>query len=383
MPPLLNKNAENHNITEIVDLVTRELINTKADLITNVEMGKSPKKSIEAEALNIINRIDEAKYFNRDKLLEAVLNAIFGYDVLEPYLNIPDISDILVNKPDIVFIKRLGELSRIPVSFGDSTRLLSYCRKVAAICGGSLNEDTAEVLLTDKKRNLRIVISIPPVNTCSPSIVIRKPTNSFSLEQLVKSKMLTDELAEYLKDAVAKRKSIIFAGQGGAGKTTLMGACIREVNHCQRGLLIQESNEITINHPNIISQMVRLSDGSIKNYDLFELTKFGLLMSMDRIFIGELKDREAFDFFNAIFTGHRGSMATVHANSAYEILDRLILLMRRADKGLEENYLKELLANSLDVVVFLDNFKIKEIAEVSWDISKKTVKYKTIFKQGE
>ena len=136
--------------------------------------------------------------------------------------------------------------------------------------------------------------------------------------------------------------------------------------HSERGLLIQETFEINPKHPDIVCKLVKLSDNpEVKNYTLFELTKIGLLMSMDRIFIGELKDKETMDFFNAVYTGHLGSMATVHANSAKEVIKRLILLMKKSGTDIPFEELKNMLASSLDIIVFLKNYKVVEIFEVS------------------
>jgi pilus assembly protein CpaF len=171
-----------------------------------------------------------------------------------------------------------------------------------------------------------------------------------------------ERLRRYVKDS----KTIIIAGKGGSGKTTLLGALINEVPLSQRCILIQETMEIMPKHPDIIVQLVRISDNpEIKSYTLFDLTKHALLMSLDRIFIGEMKDREAFDFFNAVYTGHRGSMATLHANSAGEVVNRLLQLMSRANVDLREETLRDMLYSSLDAVIFLENFKVKEIMEIS------------------
>jgi len=116
-----------------------------------------------------------------------------------------------------------------------------------------------------------------------------------------------------------------------------------------------------------------------KDYGLFDLTRYGLLMSLDRMFIGELKDKEAFDFFNAVFTGHTGSMATVHANSASETVDRLVLLMKRADTNLTGEYLKELLVSSLNLIIFMQGYKVQEILRVEGFNPNGNIVYNKVF----
>jgi pilus assembly protein CpaF len=243
---------------------------------------------------------------------------------------------------------------------------LKYCYRIAAVCGGRLDENcNAEAVLTDRKRNMRIVISLKPVSVLSPMICIRKPTTGFTLSALVEKKMLAEEQADFLQNAVLNRKTIVVAGRGGSGKTTLLGALIDTVPESERGILIQETYEINPRHPDIINKLIRISDTpGIKDYTLFELTRNALLMSVDRIFIGELKDREAMDFFNAIYTGHRGSMATVHANSASEVVNRLILLMKRSGTDIPVSDLRDMLFASLDIVVYMDDYRVVEIYDL-------------------
>lgn len=369
------------DISEVIENVVSALSSEKAEVIAGVESGDVSLGVLEAEIVKIIDESREAGAYPREIVISLAFDSIFGYGPLEPYLKDPDVSDIFVNGPETVFIKKLGKKFRVPVSFGDEKRLLNYCRRVAAICGGRINENESETVVTDRKRNLRIVISTYPVNVSSPSLAFRKPTVSFSLPELLERGMMNREILEHLRRSVRNRETIIIAGKGGSGKTSLLGALINEVPQEERGLLIQETNEISVFHPDIVSQLVRLSDlPGTKSYTLFELTRFGLLLGLDRMFIGELKDKEAMDFFNAVFTGHRGSMATVHANSAEEVIDRLVLLMKRADTDLSGEYLKELLAGSLDQVVFMSDYKICEISRVAgYDAKSGKVLYERLF----
>ncbi len=354
------------SIENSTDEVANILVENQADLITQVQEERKSRALLEAEIRKIISERKLA-VGDYDAFIDSVFDTLFGYGLLQPYLDDPDVSDILVNSYNNVFIKKFGKKINVPVNFGSEENLVKYCYKIAAMCGGKLDESSnIESVLTDRKRNLRIVISLKPVNVKSPSICIRKPTTGFSLDELVGKGMLTNKQKDYFKKAVLDQKTIVIAGKGGSGKSTLLGALINEVPHSERGLLIQETFEINPKHPDIVCKLVKLSDNpEVKNYTLFELTKIGLLMSMDRIFIGELKDKETMDFFNAVYTGHLGSMATVHANSAREVIKRLILLMKKSGTDIPFEELKNMLASSLDIIVFLKNYKVVEIFEVS------------------
>jgi pilus assembly protein CpaF len=368
-PFVVRKEKEQKNSTEsfseAVSVVADQIVMKRPELAAGVQMGRIPSRVLEAEivstAADMNMLLEEPDIFAR-----KVSDLLFGYGILQPYVNDPEISDILVNDCRTVYIKRFGRKHRVPVDFGSEERLLKYCYRIAAVCGGRLDENcNADAVLTDRKRNMRIVISLKPISVLSPTICIRKPTTGFTLSELVEKKMLTEEQADFLQNAVLNRKTIVVAGRGGSGKTTLLGALIDTVPESERGILIQETYEINPRHPDIINKLIRISDTpGIKDYTLFELTRNALLMSVDRIFIGELKDREAMDFFNAIYTGHRGSMATVHANSASEVVNRLILLMKRSGTDIPVSDLRDMLFASLDIVVYMDDYRVVEIYDL-------------------
>jgi len=370
--PFVPEEIDYHSRKEIVstvntavDEIVTKIVEEYPELVAGVESGTQSRALLENKIRELV--IDKKLYKGSvEEFIQKVFDVLFGYGPLQPYIEDPEVSDILVNSFNIVYIKKFGRKFRVPVDFGSEEKLTRYCYRIAAMCGGKLDENSnAEAVLTDRKRNLRIVISLKPINVLSPSISIRKPTTSFTLDELVAKGILSDEQKEFFKKAVLDRKTIVIAGKGGSGKTTLLGALIDVVPNEERGLLIQETFEIKPKHPDIVCKLVRISDNpEVKDYTLFELTKIGLLMSLDRIFIGEIKDREAMDFFNAVYTGHRGSMATVHANSAGEVVNRLILLMKRSGTDVPVDDLREMLFASLDLIVFMEDYKVKEILDL-------------------
>ncbi|ADL67856.1 CpaF family protein [Thermoanaerobacterium thermosaccharolyticum] len=355
----------NFSVEDACEEITAEVVEKYPKLVAEIENGVSSRTILENKIREIV--VDKKIYQGSiEVFMQKIFDVLFGYGPLQTYIDDPEVSDILVNSFNTVYIKKFGQKSLVPVNFGSEEKLTKYCYKIAAMCGGKLDENSnAEAVITDRKRNLRIVISLKPINVISPSIAIRKPTTGFNIDELVEKGMFTADEKELFKSAVKDRKTIVIAGKGGSGKTTLLGALINEIPYDERGLLIQETFEIKPKHPDVICKLVRISDNSeVKDYTLFELTKLGLLMSMDRIFIGEIKDREAMDFFNAVFTGHRGSMATVHANSAKEVVDRLILLMKRSGTDVPIEDLRQMLFSCLDMIVFMEDYRVKEILDL-------------------
>lgn len=345
-------------IREIID----DLVTNQLELITDFQEAKVSDALVRAEIWKLVCEKRPGIPGN-EAFTDKVLNSLFGYEVLQPYVDDPEVTDILVNNYKTIYIKKFGQKIRVPVDFGSEENFVKYLYKVAALCGGKIDENAnAESIMSDRKRNMRVVISLRPTNVLSPTLCIRKHSRTYRLPELVDKAMLTEGQAAELRAEVLKRKNIIIAGQGGAGKTTLLGGLMEEIPHSERALFIQETFEVSPSHPDIVCKLVRLSDNPlVKEYTLFDLTKMGLLMSLDRLIIGELKDREAYDFFNAIFTGHEGSMATVHAPSAEQVVDRLLQLMSRAHSDIPYSVLRDMLCRSLDIVIFMKDFKVKEI----------------------
>ena len=194
------------SIENSTDEVANILVENQADLITQVQEERKSRALLEAEIRKIISERKLA-VGDYDAFIDSVFDTLFGYGLLQPYLYDPDVSDILVNSYNNVFIKKFGKKINVPVNFGSEENLVKYCYKIAAMCGGKLDESSnIESVLTDRKRNLRIVISLKPVNVKSPSICIRKPTTGFSLDELVGKGMLTNKRTILKKQFLIKKQ---------------------------------------------------------------------------------------------------------------------------------------------------------------------------------
>ncbi len=345
------------------------MIEEKTELINAYQARKVQQVMVRAELAQIIQK-HFPDFAGEPQFYDDALALLLGYGPLEPYLADPLITDILGNNKNTWFVKKRGYQIRIPLSFESEQSYLKFLYKVAAAAGGKIDENqNAAAVFTDRQRLMRIVITLGPLGMTSPLIAIRKHAETYTLGQLIQENMLTSEQARLLRNAVENRQTIVIAGRGGSGKTTLMASLIDQVPADERAVLLQETCEIVPRHPNITNKMIRLSDNaSVRDYTLFELTKLALLESVDRIFIAELKDREAFDFFNAIYTGHAGSMTTLHSPvkelNPEAVINRLLQLMARAATGIPHRELCSMLEKSLDIIVFMEEFKVLDIVTV-------------------
>lgn len=345
------RNINDYSETKINEVI-EELIKRNPNILYENEY--EVRKEIE----NLINER------NIKIPLENILESLTGYGKIRYLIDDENITDIWANNHKEVYIKKFGKKEKTKISFKSEKEYTEFCRRLVYINGETINENTALVTCTDRKKMLRVVVGINPISI-KPFFVIRKPATGQLLEELMEQGVITQKQIDFLRNAVQERKTIIIAGKGGSGKTTLLGSLIREIPDNERFLLIQESLEIKPEHKDCVIELVRTSESQyVKNYTLFDLTKAGLLMSLDRMIIGEIKDREAYDFFNAIFTGHAGSMATIHTTNAESVIPRLILLMKRANTDLTEEYLRNLLLMSLDYVVYMKDYKLENIYDV-------------------
>lgn len=348
-----NSMQDEGKITEIIE----ELINRKPDIVLDT-----------TEPYILSNDIQQIMLDKKVKgiSIQTVLDNMFGYGKCEPYLKDENLTDIVINNKDVSYIRKFGKWQDAPIKFNSEGELREFIKRIVIKNGEKIDENAAEVVCSDRERGLRIVAGFKPLMVESPILSVRKPATNQTLEELEEQGVITNNEVEIFKKAVKNRKAIVIVGQGGSGKTTLLGALLKEIPEGERFLLIQESYEIKCDHKNCISQLVRVTDNPYrKDYTLYDLTKFGLLLSLDRMIIGEIKDKEMFDFTNAIFTGHMGSMATLHAPSADKAIQRMLLLMQRADTNLTEKYLEELLRSSIDIIVYMEDFKVQEIMELS------------------
>ena len=218
----------------------------------------------------------------------------------------------------------------------------------------------------------------------SPNLVIRihRPNLNQTLEELFMTdiEMFDLDIYKFLVKSIISGCNIIISGKGGSGKTTLMRNLINRIPEDLSITSNEETAELNLSHPNVIQREILNNRNKDKNITLAKLTAHSLVMSNDVVVIGELKGEEAMVFFDAVSTGHRG-YATVHSDSSKNTLDRLVTLMKRdiSAQSYTDKYLRKLLAMSVDVVIFMKNFKIHEIAEVIYDEEIQDVRYNILF----
>ncbi len=370
-----NKISNGDVISDIISF----LIKNYAEYLSDIEINRKFVENIVREKV-----YKEYSDMNTETTIKNILDRLFGYYILQKYVDDKEVSDIRVNRFDNIFIKKKGSWQKTKDSFQNKEDFLNFVRYCVLKNNGKITTETPIVVVSDRNNNLRIEAGIEPVNVDSPNLVIRihRPEMNQTLEELFISnaEMMDAKIYNFLNKAMIAGCNIVISGKGGSGKTTLMRNLVNRIPENLSITANEETAELYSTHPNIIQREILKNRNEDKNITLEKLTAHSLVMSNDVIVIGELKGAEAMMFFDAVSTGHRG-YATVHADDSLSTIDRLVTLMKRdiSAQTYADKYLRKLLANSLDIVVFMRNFKVHEITEVLYDEENDDVKYNKLF----
>lgn len=374
-----NKNLEVKTDKIIGEIITY-LINNYSNYLSEIEINRGIVENIVREKV-----YKEYTNINTENTIIAILDRLFGYHILQKFIDNKNITDIRVTKFNNILVKENGVWKRTNESFINEEDYLSFVRYCILKNKGKITNETPIVIVSDRKNNLRIEAGIEPVNIASPNLVIRihRPDNIQNLESLFTSniEMMDIKIYKFLVQAVVSGCNIIISGKGGSGKTTLMRNLINKIPHHLSITSNEETAELYSIHPNIIQREILKNRNEDKNITLATLTSHSLVMSNDVIIVGELKGEEALIFFDSISTGHVG-YATVHSDSSLNTIDRLVTLMKRDIRAQNyiDKYLRKLLSMSVDLIIYMKNFKVQEITEVMYDEKSDDAMYNPLFK---
>src|SRR5688500_2953529 len=288
----------------------------------------------------------------KQQICEEVLDEVFGLGPLEPLLQDPTISDILVNTHKQVYVERKGLLELTNVVFRDDQHLLRIIDKIVSQVGRRVDESTpmVDARLLDGSR---VNAVIAPLALDGPLMSIRRFSQDKLLaHDLVDRKRMTPGMLELLEAAVKARMNIIIAGGTGAGKTTLLNALSAYINPKERIVTIEDAAELQLKQPHVARLETRPTNleghGAVRQR---ELLINSLRMRPDRIVVGEVRGGEALDMLQAMNTGHDGSLTTVHANSPRDAISRLEVMVSMANANMQLTSIRQQIASAVHVLV--------------------------------
>ena len=307
----------------------------------------------------------------REQIIVEVQHETFGLGPIEPLMQDPSVSDVLVNGPKRVYVERRGKLERTAVIFRDDAHLLQVIDRIVSAVGRRIDESSpmVDARLADGSRVNAI---IPPLALDGPILSIRRfAADPYKMSDLIEFGTLTPALAEFLRAAVQARLNILVSGGTGAGKTTLLNVLSNAIPSAERIVTIEDSAELQLQQEHIVRLETRPANiegaGAVTQRDL---VRNALRMRPDRIVVGEVRGAEVLDMLQAMNTGHDGSLSTVHANSARDALSRLETMVLMAGMALPLRAMRDYISSALNMIIHVGRLsdgtrKVIRVSEIS------------------
>ena len=294
----------------------------------------------------------------RQRVVKGVENEILGHGPLEPLLEDPSVSDILVNRYDSVYVERGGKLEKTAIQFRDDQHLLTIIDRIVSNVGRRVDESSpmVDARLADGSRVNAI---IPPLALDGPAMSIRRfKKDKLSTDDLINIGSMNEAMAEVLAAIVKAQLNIVVSGGTGTGKTTILNILSSHIGSTERIITIEDSAELQLQQPHVVRLETRPQNiegkGEISQR---ELVKNSLRMRPDRVIIGEVRGGEALDMLQAMNTGHDGSLATLHANTPRDAISRLENMVSMAGLKLPMSAMRSQIASAVDVILQLERME--------------------------
>ncbi|MCJ7695979.1 MAG: CpaF family protein [Anaerolineaceae bacterium] len=314
---------------------------------------------------------DEKILYNhatKSQMLEWVIADIIGYGPIEPLLNDPEITEIMINGFDKVFVERFGIIERTSVKFETDANLMRVIDRIVSPIGRRVDE-TSPMVDARLPNGYRVNATIPPLSLDGPILTIRKfATLPFTIQDLIANSTLTVALANFLKCCVQARINLVISGGTGTGKTTFLNVLSSFIPDRERVITIEDTAELQLHQVHVVRLEKRPPNVEGKGeITIRQLVINALRMRPDRIVMGECRGSEALDMLQAMNTGHDGSMTTIHSNSPRDALRRIETMVLMAGMELPLKAIREQVASSVEMIIHLERMKdgTRKIVKVS------------------
>ncbi|MBY3619521.1 CpaF family protein [Acinetobacter sp. CUI P1] len=327
--------------------------------------GYIERTILESESLRYLTALE------KHELVKRLFDSFRGLDVLQPLVDNPAITEIMINSHTEIFIEEEGQIRRLPLEFESSSRLEDIIQTVVSGVNRVVN-DSSPIVDARLKDGSRVNIVLPPVSLKGPAMTIRKfPEKPMTMNELVSREALSLEAAELLQILVAAKYNIFISGGTGSGKTTFLNVLSQFIPSQERVITIEDSAELQIvTVPNLVSLETRNANTEGRGeISIRDLIRSSLRMRPNRIVVGEVRGAECLDMLQAMNTGHDGSLSTGHSNSAYDMVSRLeTMVLSAAD--LPVTVVRQQISSAIDIFVHLSRLRdrsrrVMEISEVA------------------
>ncbi len=347
----------------------REMVSRRLDLTRNLEDEEI--RDVVAELVAEESRKQYMTLTEKREVIEGVFNSMRGLDVLQPLVDDPTVTEIMINGPHHVFVEQSGRLFRKNVSFGTNEKLENVILNIVSRVNRTVNEANpiVDARLLDGSR---VNVVLPPIALDGPTVTIRKfPEDPMTVQKLIAYGSITPEVAELLERMVKAKYNIFISGGTGSGKTTFLNALSNFIPRDERVITIEDSAELQIKG---VDNLVRLETRNANmegkgEVTIRDLIRSSLRMRPERIVVGEVRGAEALDMLQAMNTGHDGSLSTGHSNSTRDMLSRLETMVVSGN-NIPIEAIRQQIASAIDVIIQLSRLRDKsrrtiEITEVA------------------
>lgn len=364
--------SEAPSFQELKTRLHRQIVDS-IDMSKAGELGEAEFRSqLEALASYLCRQPNvDLSVQEQQRMVRELMDEIYGFGPLQALMDDPEVSDVLVNGANSVFVERHGLLERTDVQFASDQHLLHFIQRLVGQAGRRIDEVSpmVDAKLADGSR-LHAVI--PPLALRGPTLSIRRFKKQIvRIEDMVSTGTLAGEMADFLITAVKARANILFSGGTGAGKTTMLNNMSRFIPSTQRVITIEETAELQLQQADVVGLETRLPNiegkGTVSPRDLL---RNSLRMRPDRIIVGEARGGEVLDMLQAMNTGHDGSMSTVHANDTKDALSRLELMIALSGAELPTRVTRQYIASAIQLFVHIARLssgerKVMRISELA------------------
>ncbi len=342
------KTKIHHIVVDRIDLDALQRMDPDASLR---EVSRVVEEVITEQRVPL-NRVEHRQ------LVQEIQHEMFGLGPLEPLLRDPSVNDILVNGPKQIYVERSGKLELTNISFYDEQHLRHVVTRIVGMVGRRIDE-SSPMVDARLKDGSRVNAIIPPLAIDGSSVSIRKFRNIPLREQdLVDFGSITKEALEILKIAIRGRLNVIVSGGTGTGKTTMLNLLSSFIPDDERIITVEDTAELRMRQPHVVRLETRPPNVEGKGeIDQRALVKNALRMRPDRIIVGEVRGGETLDMLQALNTGHDGSMATIHANTARDAISRLETLVQFAGTSLPSSSIMKQIASAIHIILQLRRYK--------------------------
>lgn len=383
------KNFSSEKVNPIDQDIKRKILQKLLTKLNFKELSLSQKnveklkEKTRQEVYLIFNEFDLSP-LQKEKILQEVLDEVLGLGPLESFLKDEEISEIMINGPDQIYIEKKGQIHFSPRSFHSEEQVRSIIERIVAPLGKRVDESSplVDARLPDGSR---VNVILPPLSLKGPIVTIRRFSHKLlTAQNLIEKESLNSAMADFLKAAIQARLNLIVSGGTGSGKTTLLNILSSFIPDEQRIITIEDAAELKLSQSHVIPLESRPPNIEGKGeIPIRILLKNSLRMRPDRIIIGECRGEESLDMLQAMNTGHDGSLTTIHANSPRDCISRLETLVLFSGYKLSTKAIRSQIASAIDLIVQISRFsdgsrKLSQITEIT-GIEGETISQQDIF----